>query len=566
MAKAKLMKEPLNEVEKLFPWIGALIVVIAIPVSDDPVNIWKFLALITSAGILAGLMLIPEYRKYLGTKETRIVVTAFVLSMLIPFLLSGAPLLQQLYGVSGRLTGFLSLASFSLIFFIASSGLAVNTYKKVLLGIVFAGSYNLILSIFENNGIEPLKFDNVYKVPLGSLGNPNFMSAFLAIFIVVSMVLVFDTSLSNKLRAFIVLQIPIALYELTKVGSNQGFYVVAAGFIIVSYLLIRPKLHKVLRLLFLLACTGASALVALGFLNNGPLASLVYKNTAQFRYEYWTAGIRMAKAHLVTGVGLNSYGDWFREYRSLNSITSPGKDVSTNVSHNVFIDYLATGGLLHFLAYLTICILVLLNVRKFLQRSNTFDPIFTALFAGWASYQLQALISVDNLAIAIWAWVFGGSIIGYVKITETDSAAEPQVKNVNNSSKAKGRNAAVDNSGKGIVFGFVGFLIMALIAIPLINASIAWRSALLSRQVENIVKVGKQWPDDEIRLVKAVGLLINNQQNKIALDLAVSQISKYPRSVPLRYYIIQNPEAPEDLKAKMKSENHALDPFNPDWK
>ena len=107
---------------------------------------------------------------------------------------------------------------------------------------------------------------------------------------------------------------------------------------------------------------------------------------------------------------------------------------------------------------------------------------------------------------------------------------------------------------------------MALIAIPVINASIAWRSALLSRQVENIVKVGKQWPDDEIRLVKAVGLLINNQQNKIALDLAISQISKYPRSVPLRYYIIQNPEAPEDLKAKMKSENHVLDPFNPDWK
>lgn len=566
MAKAKLLKEPLNGVEKLFPWIGALIVVIAIPVSDDPVNIWKFLALITSAGILTGLMLIPEYRKYLGTKETRIVVTAFVLSMLIPFLLSGAPLLQQLYGVSGRLTGFFSLASFSLIFLIASSGLTIKTYKKMLLGVVFAGTYNLILSVFENLGIEPLKFDNTYKVPLGSLGNPNFMSAFLAIFTVVSMVLALDASLSKKLRGFIILQIPLALFELTKVGSKQGFYVVAAGFVIVIYLLVRGKLSKVLRLLSLLAFTGVGGLVAAGFLNVGPLAGFVFKNTAQFRYEYWMAGLRMAKAHLITGVGLNSYGDWFREYRSLDSITSPGKNVSTNVSHNVFIDYLATGGLIHFLAYLTISILVLVNVRKYLKSSKSFDPIFTALFAGWASYQLQALISVDNLAIAIWAWIFGGSIIGYVKVTQTDSALEPQVKNVNNSSKVKGRIASVDNSGKGIVFGFVGFLIMALIAIPVINASIAWRSALLSRQVENIVKVGKQWPDDEIRLVKAVGLLINNQQNKIALDLAVGQISKYPRSVPLRYYIIQNPEASEELKAKMKSENRALDPFNPDWK
>jgi len=566
MAEGKVLKERLNGVEKLFPWIGALIVVIAIPVSDDPVNIWKFFALVTSAGILTGLMLIPEYRKYLGIKEIRIVVTIFVLSMLIPLLLSGAPLLQQLYGVSGRLTGLFSLASFSLIFLIASSGLAIKTYKKMLLGVVFAGTYNLILSVFENLGIEPLKFDNTYKVPLGSLGNPNFMSAFLAIFIVVSMVLALDASLSKKLRGFIILQIPLALFELTKVGSKQGFYVVAAGFVIVIYLLVRGKLSKVLRLLSLLAFTGVGALVAAGFLNVGPLAGFVFKNTAQFRYEYWMAGLRMAKAHLITGVGLNSYGDWFREYRSLDSITSPGKNVSTNVSHNVFIDYLATGGLIHFLAYLTISILVLVNVRKYLKSSKSFDPIFTALFAGWASYQLQALISVDNLAIAIWAWIFGGSIIGYVKVTQTDSTLEPQVKNVNNSSKVKGRIASVDNSGKGIVFGFVGFLIMALIAIPVINASIAWRSALLSRQVENIVKVGKQWPDDEIRLVKAVGLLINNQQNKIALDLALSQISKYPRSVPLRYYIIQNPEAPEDLKAKMKSENHALDPFNPDWK
>ena len=566
MAKGKILNERINGVEKLFPWIGALTVAVALPVSDDPVNIWKFLVLVTSAGIMTGLLLIPEYRKYLGTKEIRIVVAVFLISMLIPLFLSGAPLLQQLYGVSGRLTGFFSLASFSLIFLIASSGLAINTYKKMLLGLVFAGTYNLILSIFENFGIEPLKFDNTYKVPLGSLANPNFMSAFLAIFIVVSMVLALDTSLSKKLRSFIILQIPIALFELTKVGSNQGFYVVAAGFAIVSYLLVRSKLSKILRLFSLFAFTGVGVLVAAGFLNMGPLASFVFKNTAQFRYEYWMAGLRMAKAHLATGVGLNSYGDWFREYRSLDSITSPGKDVSTNVSHNVFIDYLATGGVLHFLAYLAISILVLINARKFLRSNKSFDPVFTALFAGWASYQLQALISVDNLAIAIWAWIFGGSIIGYVKVIRVDSTPEIPAKNVTNSPKAKGRNASVDNSGKGIVFGFVGFLIMALIAIPVINASIAWRSALLSRQVENIVKVGKQWPDDEIRLVKAVGLLINNQQNKIALDLAISQISKYPRSVPLRYYIIQNPEAPEDLKAKMKSENHALDPFNPDWK
>jgi len=566
MAQASSHKEHLNGIEKLFPWVGALTVVIAIPVSHDPVNVWKFLVVLCSAGILAALLWVRANHKYLGTKVMRISVAAFLLTMLIPLIFSGAPILQQLYGVSGRLTGFLSLASFSLFFLIASSGLQIVTYKKILVGVIFAGSYNLLLSIFENFGVEPLKFDNTYKVPLGSLGNPNFMSAFLAIFVIVSVVLVFDTTFSKKFRSYILLQIPIALFELTKVGSKQGFYVVVAGLLVVIYVVIRPKLPRVLMYVFQIACLGLAGLVGAGFLNSGPLATFVYKETAQFRYEYWMAGIRMAKAHILTGVGLNSYGDWFREFRSMNSITSPGKDVSTNVSHNVFIDYLATGGLLHFLAYVALNIIVLASARRFLQKSMKFDPVFTALFAGWVSYQLQALISVDNLALAVWSWIFGGSIIGYVKVVQGSPNVDLRAKSDNDRSKEKGRIAAVDNSGKGIVFGFVGFLITVLIVTPVIKASIDWRTALLSRQVENIVKIGKQWPDDEIRLVKAVGLLINNQQNQIALDLATSQISKYPRSVPLRYYIIQNPVAPENLKEKMKSENRALDPLNPDWK
>jgi hypothetical protein len=566
MTRGSSHPERISGIEKLIPWIGALTVIIAIPVSDDPVNVWKFLVILCSVGVLLGFLSLQENRRYLGSKVTRISVAVFLFSMIIPLTFSGAPILQQLYGVSGRLTGFFSLASLSLLFLITSSGLQLNTYKKILLGVIFAGTYNLVLSVFENVGIEPLKFDNTYRVPLGSLGNPNFMSAFLAIFVIVSVALAFDKSFSKKFRSYILIQIPVALFELTKVGSKQGFYVVAAGLFVIAFVLIRPKLPTALTYVFQLAGLGLAGLVAAGFLNKGPLAAIVYKETAQFRYEYWMAGLRMARDHIFTGVGLNSYGDWFREYRSSNSIISPGKDVSTNVSHNVFIDYLATGGILHFLAYVCLNIIVLGTAHKYLQNTKMFDPIFTALFAGWVSYQIQALISVDNLALAIWSWLFGGSIIGYAKVMQIRSDLDLQSKSGDNPSKTKGRMATIDNSGKAIVFGFVGFLTMFLIATPVVKASIDWRNALLSRQVENIVTVGKQWPDDEVRLIKAVGLLINNQQNQIALDLATSQISKYPRSVALRYYIIQNPLAPQNLKSKMKFENNALDPLNPDWK
>jgi hypothetical protein len=565
MANRKILKVKSNGIERLFPWIGALTVVIALPISDDPVNVWKFLVILSTSGILLGLLLLPTYKYYLSNKKARTIIFFFFGSMLCPLFFSGSPLLQQIYGVSGRLTGFLSLSALALIFFIASSGLQIITYQRILLGLVFAGTYNLILSAFENFGIEPIKFDNQYKVPLGSLGNPNFISAFLAIFIVISFSLLLHKDFQRRLRIFLLLQIPIALFELTKVGSKQGFYVVVVGAFLVLYLRFRANLPYAIR--YLIQSLGAllTLLIAAGFLNKGPASHLVYKNTAQFRYEYWIAGLRMAKAHILTGVGLNSFGDWFRQYRSIQSITSPGKDVTTNASHNLLIDYLTTGGIFHLIAYLATLILVIASARKFISQRNTFDPIFTALFAGWTSYQFQSLISIDNLGLAIWGWILGGSVIGYTRVFSSNDFDGDLREQSKKKSQSQGRKVPLDQTGKGVVFGFIGLLVMSLAASPIVIASISWRNALLSRQVENVVSVGKKWPDDEVRLVKAVGLLINNQQNKIALDLATNQISKYPRSVSLRYYIIKNPLASNSLIAQMKRENHVMDPLNPDW-
>jgi O-antigen ligase len=61
----------------------------------------------------------------------------------------------------------------------------------------------------------------------------------------------------------------------------------------------------------------------------------------------------MGKEHPLTGVGMDSYGDWYRRARSENAATVlPGPKTITNAAHNVVIDFFAFGGWPLLLAYL----------------------------------------------------------------------------------------------------------------------------------------------------------------------------------------------------------------------
>ena len=53
----------------------------------------------------------------------------------------------------------------------------------------------------------------------------------------------------------------------------------------------------------------------MGALQKGPLTKLIYKTSVSLRGEYWQAGWNMAKEFPLTGVGMDSYGDWYRRAR-----------------------------------------------------------------------------------------------------------------------------------------------------------------------------------------------------------------------------------------------------------
>jgi tetratricopeptide (TPR) repeat protein len=144
----------------------------------------------------------------------------------------------------------------------------------------------------------------------------------------------------------------------------------------------------------------------------GPF-SFLFKESVTYRGDYWRAGIRMLQDHIWFGVGLDRYGEYFREYRDAAQVLRRGPNVGSNAAHNVFIQLGATGGIFVLLAYLVLVGFIFWRgIVGLRQNVGTKQILFATFFGAWLTYLAQAIISIDNIGVAIWGWVLGGAIVG----------------------------------------------------------------------------------------------------------------------------------------------------------
>jgi hypothetical protein len=351
----------------------------------------------------------------------------------------------------------------------------------------------------------------------------------------------------------------VALYEIKRSHAIQGLVVTGAGLAIVGFYLVRGKTKGSLftsLYLGLVAVVGAFALG--GALQKGPLASLIYKTSVSLRGQYWAAGLKMGKDHPLTGVGMDTYGDWYRRARSEYAATVlPGPRTITNASHNVVIDIFAYGGYPLLLSYLAILIIGAWAIIRVTLRHRAYDGTFVALAAVWATYELQSIISINQVGLAIWGWVSVGALIAYEYSTRPRSDASEKPKQIKQ---------------KEMIFspqlvGGIGVVIGALIAVPPLAADTKWRSALKSQnvqQVEAALAPSYLSPRDSARLAQAVLLFENSKLFDQAYTYAKIGVEYNPNFFDawrVLYSISKSTQAEKDEALKNMKR---LDIYNPD--
>jgi len=316
-----------------------------------------------------------------------------------------------LFGDYQRRTGFLTylfLATFLLftatkIRFSDGSGFLYWT-----LGISLTFSF---YGIYQHFGYDFVNWNNQYNAILGTVGNPNFAAALMGIFAVI----LFGFSINKDILGFnrVVSAGSVLLLLLTIYFSDslQGFLAAAVGF---GVLIVVWALQRSRTLGLSIAGAGfiGGFMSIFGILQMGPF-SFLFKESVTYRGDYWRAGWRMFQDHIWFGVGLDRYGAYFREYRDVAQVLRRGPNVGSDAAHNVFIQLGSTGGVFVLLAYVVLVGFVFWRgVIGLRQSVGTKQILFATFFAAWLTYLAQAIISIDNIGVAIWGWVLGGAVVG----------------------------------------------------------------------------------------------------------------------------------------------------------
>ena len=533
---------------------------------SDPVNVPKMVVLVTLAFGLFGVLLFSKaLRVLIENKILSAATLMFVVFAVFAVTQSASPFNQNFYGTFGRNTGLLTYLSLALLLLIAATIRNINSFRFLLWSLLIAGFVNVLYCLWVVIFGDFIPWTNPYKNILGTLGNPNFIGAFLGIFISVYVAYLLNPGVKLIYRGVGICVLLIAVYEVKASHAVQGIVVSAGGVAIVGYFFIRSRTKReIFPSLYVLAVSAVGLVAVLGALQKGPLTSIIYKTSVSLRGEYWQAAWNMANKHPLTGVGMDSYGDWYRRARDTQAMILPGPNVVTNAAHNVPLDLLAYGGYPLFISFLALILISLISVIRIVQRNRNYDWVAVGLVTAWACYHVQSIISINQIGIAIWGWILNGAVIAYEKITRS-AANQPEISKTKRENRVRTENQFISPQ---LIFGLsaaVGFVL----AFPAFNADHQYRKALTVSQlpaIEKSLTSSYMTPTSSRSLVEAVGLIANNNLPDLAHKYALEGIKFNPDYFDAWRMLYSIPQSTNEEKIEAKKNLIRLDPLNPEWK
>jgi hypothetical protein len=529
----------------------------------DPVNVTKLLALGVISSFALGLAVsIGSYRILSENKILVGSIMVFILASLLSVMTTKSPITQAIYGSYGRNNGFLTYFFLSILLLSASTLRNPSSFNTIIKGLIFAGVINLVYCSWVIFVGDFVNWNNPYGNILGTLGNPNFIGSFLGIFLSVYLAYGLGSQAPRWFKLSMVAIFPLTVFAIIESQAIQGRIVGLSGVAIVTFFFIRSRFSSQLAGLYLCLVSIAGAFAVFGALQIGPLTSLIYKTSVSLRGQYWLAGWNTGQAHPFTGVGMDAFGDWYRRARDLHALELPGVNTVVNAAHNVPIDMFAFGGFPLFVSYLLIMALGGVSLIRISIWKKDYDPIFVSLLTAWVGYQLQSIISINQIGLAIWGWVLNGAIIAYERMIRgahqnQDVFSKNKLRFQKNS---KMKPAGVLISGFFVLVGF-------LTSLPPIAADSQWRSAQVSLSVQALERSMQRSffnPANSTKYLTNIQALEESGFPELAHKYALEAVEWNPEAFELWkvLYLLRN--ATDTEKALAQQNMRRLDPLNPD--
>jgi len=482
-------------------------------------------------------------------------------ALLLVNLVTSPNFYKTLIGAQGRNNGVLTYFFLAVIAYLASQRFTSGELPKLLWALAGLGLIETFYNVLQLAKMDPIKWNNPYGFILGTLGNSDFAAALLAICSVATMWLIALNQKNKPVALGLAALVLIELIVMVQSNVRQSLVLFLFGLSVIVYFELSKRNKRFSIVWIGLVCLGGFTAV-LGALQLGPLTKFVFKESIAYRGDYWRAAWRMFTDNPVFGVGLGNYGDYFNRYRDGIQVARRGPAVGSDVAHSMPLDFLAMGGLILGLSYLfLISLSVYCVVRKIKQSAGEEKMVGLVVFSLLGSYLLQSFISIDQIGLAVWGWIFIGVALSFLK-------SEKQIRPAD-ANMTKGFVAV------GLVVSLVSFIFVSiptwradsalkkLAAIPQEQQGVDTRVIRLD-QATKLIAMAPQ--DSQFKTEVALYLLSNGQAEGI--DYAKKALKQNPSdSTALKYLIIAYGQLKDDVNvAKYKAEALKIDPFNPELK
>ena len=563
------MAASINETKKvtILAW-GLVVVTLLVTdrIGADPVNVGKMLALSVVGFSLIPFIKIPRAREWHRANLWFLCLVGLMIAIFISVFTSANSYERGLYGTYGRNTGFLTYFALSIIFITATQITTRASFHRIQKSLFISGYFNILYCCAAAAGKDIITWDNPYGAVLGTFGNPNFIGSFMGIFSSVVFVNLLARFKNKKYRLVLLLSLGLTFVVIYLADALQGLMISLIGISLSLYFYLRIEKKFILAsraYLTVLFFGGLTAL--LGILQRGPLTYYLYKPSVSYRGDYWKAGLEMGFSDPLRGVGIDSYGLYYRTFRSFKSVQGPtGVTTTTDASHNVVIDFFAGAGIVAVICYVSLSFFVLAVSLKHIKNLEKFDPIFFTFFIGWVGYQLQSLISINQIGLTIWGWTFGGVLIGYTKLDQSQFSEIISKKSYKNKINLKATQELLDPSQliRVIALGLIGLLV----ALPPFIADTKMRKFVAGKgTTEELISLADSWPRDTIRLNRAIVLLAEQGDYEEAKVLAAVGSTFFPNDFASWSALYELSGEGSREREAYRNKLHEIDPFNPKY-
>jgi O-antigen ligase len=440
---------------------------------EDPINLPKMFVLALLAAIALGLVmpaLLSAHKLTSGNQKIGLgLIGLFAIGLLISTAATDVKY-TAIFGEYHRNNG--ALAYLAMIILMAAGSLVFNL-KSANRYFKFYGVAGLILTFYgflQALGKDPVGWKIDYNPFITTLGNPNFTSGFLGLSGIAILYLALDAK-DRKYQVAYAVGLLANLYILRRSGSIQGVF----GFAIGAAVIILVKLwltNKRYGQIGLAIAAIAGSPVALAVVNIGPLASKLYQGTLRNRFDYWNAAIGMFNDHPIFGVGIDRFGEYYRQYAVQNQVV---QGQMTDNAHSIYMQLLATGGIILFIPYMLLVLFItfvgLISIIKF-QGEDKFKV--GAVFGIWLGTIAVNVVTVDNLGVGVWFWITGGVLVAVSSSNKSDESISQEQK----VKVAKGKYAKPENAENIFPVTYVASFMLVILALVIIVPALGKSSAL----------------------------------------------------------------------------------------